>query len=112
MNIMKLTDHYSVTGQISLDDITRIREMGVEVLVNNRPDGEAADQPDSSELQELAEASGLEYHYLPVVPNQLSVETAQALDDILKGDKSVLAFCRTGNRSTQVFELRMKMADA
>lgn len=110
MKVNQLTEHYSVTAQISPDDIERVRAMGIDVLINNRPDGEAADQPHSSELQALAEAAGLEYHYLPVVPNQLTVETAQALDRILSREKPTLAFCRTGNRSTQVLELRNRIA--
>ena len=110
MNIQKIHDSYSVTGQILPEDIARLGELGFKVVINNRPDDEAEDQPGSDAMQAACEAAGIEYHYLPVVPNNLQPETAMALDRILAQDNlPVLGFCRTGNRSTQVWNLRNEL---
>ncbi|MCQ4294848.1 sulfur transferase domain-containing protein [Pseudomonas stutzeri] len=64
---------------------------GLRCVINNRPDNEGEGQPSSEAMRTAAEASGFEYHHLPVVSGQI------------RGP--ALAFCRTGTRSTSLWAL-------
>ena len=43
------------------------RAAGIRTIINNRPDGEAADQLSDAEARALAQANGLDYVFVPVV---------------------------------------------
>lgn len=104
---MDLKQHnvtFSTAGQLTAEDMAIAAELGFRSIINNRPDGEAAGQPTSEELEAAAKLAGLAYHYLPVVPNQVTPDLLQQFADIYtQVDQPTLAFCRTGNRSTQVW---------
>jgi sulfide:quinone oxidoreductase len=101
-----LTPELSVTGQIRADDIGHIAAHGFRTIINNRPDGEAPDQPGSEEVAAEARAHGLEYRYLPVISGKISDADVAALG-LLVADlpKPILMYCRTGNRSTTLWAL-------
>jgi uncharacterized protein (TIGR01244 family) len=104
MNIVKLTDSIGVSAQIRPQDVAAIAAAGYKVLINNRPDGEDHDQPTSAELAAAAEAAGLEYHYMPLTAASFPGHHFDAMADFLDDqDYPVLAFCRTGTRSTNVW---------
>ncbi len=104
MNAYKLSDTVAVAAQIQPADVAAIAEAGFKVLINNRPDGEAPDQPSSAEIAAAAEAAGMEYHYLPVnamnFPGPGADEMQRLLDDT---SRPVLAFCRTGTRCANLW---------
>jgi uncharacterized protein (TIGR01244 family) len=95
----QVTDQFSVSPQISVEDVARAADEGFALIINNRPDGEAPDQPSSAELGAAAEAAGLSYLYVPVSggPTRAQAEAVKAAVDEAGGP--VLAFCRSGNRS-------------
>ena len=76
-------------------------------LVNNRPDGEGGpDQPLSSSVEAAARAAGLHYVHIPVVSGAITPEQVQAMREALQAaPQPVLAFCRSGARSAQLFAL-------
>ena len=97
----RLVDGFYVAGQLQRGDFEAAARAGVRTVVNNRPDGEASDQLSHAEARQAAQAAGLAYHYLPVVNGQLSTETVEALRALLDDvETPVLAYCRTGTRST------------
>jgi uncharacterized protein (TIGR01244 family) len=77
-----------------------LQRQGVTMIVNNRPDGEDPGQPTSAELEEAAEAAGLDYRHIPISrglgPAQIE-EMVSAMSEL--GDGKMLAFCRSGMRS-------------
>lgn len=95
----KVTDDLSVSPQIELSDVARAKAEGFVLLINNRPDGEAPDQPSSDEMKAAAEAAGIAYAHIPVRggPTQEQVDLERALLAEAKGP--VLAYCRSGARS-------------
>ena len=106
MDIKHITARLSVTPQVMLSDIPDVAAAGYRAIICNRPDGEGADQPTFAEIEQAAKAAGLEAHYLPVVPGQVSDADAQAFGqaiDTLPGP--VLAYCRTGTRSATLWSL-------
>jgi uncharacterized protein (TIGR01244 family) len=106
MTITPLSADFAVAPQVRPEDLASLKEAGYAALVNNRPDGEEPGQPRSAELRQAAERAGLRYAYIPIAPGQMTETDAQALRRIIADAKGpVLAFCRTGNRSTKLWEL-------
>jgi uncharacterized protein (TIGR01244 family) len=106
LELKRINDDISVAPQISPDDMPAIKAAGFTTVINNRPDGEAPDQPTSSEMQAAAEAAGLSYHYIPLGREGVSPEMVEQEQAALEGsDGPVLAFCRSGTRSTTLWAL-------
>lgn len=108
---MNLSDSYFVAPQISPDDLPRIAELGFGTLICNRPDAEVATEADgaltSASIGEAARALGLNFVYNPVTPNALTQDNLELQSRAIAeaGMKPVLAYCRTGNRSTILWAL-------
>ncbi len=102
-----------VAGQIAPGDIAAAKALGVTTVINNRPDGEAPDQPLGSDVKAAAEAAAMRYVAIPVSAG-FSMEQVVAMRDALaEADGPVLAFCRSGTRSTNLWSLaRAMMGDA
>lgn len=96
----QLDDKTLVSGQVSPGDVAGLRDQGVTMIVNNRPDGEDPGQPLGAEIEAAAAAAGIAYRHVPVArgigPADVEV-MSQAIRDC--GDGKLLAFCRAGNRS-------------
>ena len=99
--IRQLDDKTMVSGQLLPDQIAGLKAQGVTMLVNNRPDNEDADQPMSADLEAAAKAAGMEYRHIPIRYG-MGPSDVEAMRDALHatGDGKLLAFCRSGNRST------------
>ena len=108
MDIKRITDSLSVSGQIQPEDMAKLARRGFRAVVCNRPDGEAADQPSQKEMAAAAQAAGLEFLYLPVTPGMVTDETAQAFRQALIDlPGPVFGYCRTGTRTTTLWSLAM-----
>jgi uncharacterized protein (TIGR01244 family) len=104
MNIIKLSEHVAVAAQITPEDVRAIAAAGYTVLVNNRPDGEEPTQPVGEDIAAAARAAGLEYHYMPVTAQSFPGSGFDELGDLFDDpDRPVLAFCRTGTRSANLW---------
>ncbi len=102
----KLNDDLSVTAQLLPEDMPAVAAAGFKMILNNRPDGEAADQPSSNEMAIAAEAAGLAYAHQPVVIDNIAETDIDGFDAIVSlAETPVLAFCRTGTRSTTLWAL-------
>ncbi len=101
------TDAFSSAPQISPSDLQEIAALGYKTLINNRPDGEGgADQPTSAQLEAAAKAAGLHYAHLPVISGQITEPQARKFAELLAtSPKPVLAFCRSGARSQNLFRM-------
>jgi len=98
-DIRKVTDHFSVAPQVTPEEAAAAVAGGVVLVINNRPDGEAPDQPASAEVEAAVRAAGADYLFIPVVgrPTPEQAKAQAAAVDAAKGP--VLAFCRSGTRS-------------
>lgn len=95
----RVTDEYSVSPQISVDEVSEAAGQGFRLIINNRPDGEDPAQPRNGEIEAAAAAAGLAYVHIPVHggPTREQVEAQRRV--IAEADGPVLAFCRSGTRS-------------
>ena len=90
----------SVGPQIQLADLAVLKAQGIEVVINNRPDGEVADQPSHEAMAEASAALGLSYYFIPVSPRGLTQENVDDMQAALVATSGpVFAYCRSGNRS-------------
>ncbi len=94
-----------VAPQLSAPAMAEAARMGFKSVVNNRPDFEhGPDQPTSAEIESAARAAGLEYRFLPVDGGYQSPEQIAAFAQLLAElPRPLLAFCRSGARSTRLF---------
>lgn len=106
MELKRINDDVSVAPQISPDDMPAIKAAGFTTVINNRPDGESPGQPTSQTMQAAAEAAGLAYHFIPLGRDGVSSQMVEETEAALEGsDGPVLAFCRSGTRSTTLWAL-------
>jgi uncharacterized protein (TIGR01244 family) len=106
LELKRINDDVSVAPQISPDDMPAIKAAGFATIINNRPDGEAFDQPSNAVMKAAAEAAGLSYHYIPLGREGVSPDLVEAERTALEGsDGPVLAYCRSGTRSTTLWAL-------
>lgn len=109
----KLDDSISVAGQIGPEDIAEAAARGFTFIVNNRPDDEQPGQPAAAEIEAAARAAGLGYRAIPITHAGFSENQVNAMQEALEAAPGpVLAFCRSGTRSTLIWALaRARMGD-
>jgi len=102
----EVTPSFWASPQISLADVAEAQARGITLIVNNRPEGEAEDQVPGTEIEAAARAAGLDYLAIPVTHAGFSEEQVQTLADALAATAGpVLAYCRSGTRSTLLWSL-------
>jgi uncharacterized protein (TIGR01244 family) len=106
LELKRINQHVSVSPQISPEDIPTLKAAGFSTVINNRPDGEAPDQPTSEQIEKAAQAVGLVYHYIPLGRDGVSPDMVERMTDALERSQGpVLAYCRSGTRSTTLWAL-------
>jgi uncharacterized protein (TIGR01244 family) len=100
-----LTPQMAVAPQISPEDCAAAAAAGFVAIVNNRPDGEAPGQPDAATMRAAAEAAGLRYADIPIDHSGFAMPQVAAMAEVLKAGGPVLAFCRSGTRSANLWAL-------
>ena len=94
-----------VAPQLTPEAMAEVAALGFKSVVNNRPDFEhGPDQPTSAQIEAAAKAAGLAYRHLPVDGGYQSPEEIAAFAQLLAElPRPLLAFCRSGARSTRLF---------
>ncbi len=107
MSIQALSPEFAVTGQITPQDVTELAKAGFKSIICNRPDGEGGPvQPTFREIELVALIAGMQARYLPVVAGQITPVQGMTMANLLATlPGPVLAYCRTGARSTSLWEL-------
>lgn len=102
----KLTDRLYASPQIDVADLAEARRLGVTLIVNNRPEGESEDQTPGEVIAQAAEAAGIGYVAIPVTHAGFSEWQVKAMAEALGSSAGpVLAYCRSGTRSTLLWAL-------
>lgn len=102
----RITNDFWASPQISPEAVAEAAALGIRAIVNNRPEGESDDQPAGAEIAAAARAAGLAYTAIPVTHAGFSQAQVDALAETLQqADGPVLAFCRSGTRSTLLWAL-------
>ena len=102
----KLTNDIYAAPQIGLPEIAEAAALGVTLVINNRPEDESDDQTPGAEIEAAARAAGMDYVAIPVTHSGFSEPQVEAMATALEGaDGAVLAYCRSGTRSTLLWAL-------
>ncbi len=110
MDIRQINDEYAVTGQISLEDLDQIKAMGFKSIVCHRPDHEADGQPEFAQVAARAKELGLQITHIPVGPMGVTADAVNKMVDALdEFDRPMLGFCRSGARSTTIYQQTMHL---
>jgi sulfide:quinone oxidoreductase len=100
IKIEKISSQVSISPQVTIDDIGRLAELGVEVMVCNRPATEHA----YDDIKTQAEAQGLEFIVISFKPEELTQAQVDEFRQLLESSKRVHAYCRTGKRSKTLWQ--------
>lgn len=108
MKLQKLNQDIFIADQIILSDLEQFYHLGIKTVINNRPDKEI-NSPLSVEVAQRSKELGLNYYYLPIIPGEYLIENITALTAIVATLNSpMVAYCRSGNRSTNLWGLSQK----
>ena len=103
---LELAPQVYVCGQLFEQDLTLVAKQGVRSIMNNRPDNESGGQPLSADLAKAAEELGMAFVHFPVVSRSVTMQDveafAKACDEL---ERPLLIFCRSGARSTRMWEI-------
>ncbi len=102
----RITNTVFASPQIGLAEVTEAKAQGIVLIVNHRPEGESDDQTPGAEIEAAARAAGMDYVAIPVTHAGFSEGQVKAMAAALgAADGPVLAYCRSGTRSTLLWAL-------
>ena len=102
----RINERFLASPQISVADVAEAKAMGITLIINNRPDDEEPGQIDGAKIAAAAEASGIAYRAIPVTHAGFGQGQVDAMADAMTAaDGPILAFCRSGTRSTLLWAL-------
>jgi len=102
----QIEDNFYISGHLDVNGLEKARCMGVDMVINNRPDHEDENQITSEELRQHALRLGMKYHWVPVHPGVVGFDDLMAFRDaVKKSEGAVVAFCRSGGRSAFMWTL-------
>lgn len=102
----QLSPRIFASPQIGLAEVAEAKAQGIGLIINNRPEGESDDQVSGAEIEAAAAAAGIAYVAIPVTHAGFSQPQVTAMAAALAStDAPVLAYCRSGTRSTLLWAL-------
>lgn len=107
LEIKQVTPEFFVAPQMAAGDVGIAAGHGIKAIICNRPDGEAGpDQPASDDVAAAARALGIEFISIPFTAGKQTAEDiAQFREALADLPGPVLAYCRTGSRSSQIWAM-------
>jgi uncharacterized protein (TIGR01244 family) len=102
-----VTPRFAASPQISLDDVATAAREGFTAIICNRPDGEDGGQLSAAQIAAACEAQGLAFTHIPVSGGMSQIQVDQMAAAIDAADGPVLAYCRSGTRSTNLWAMAM-----
>lgn len=106
MDIKQIDHTYSVSGQIAQSDLVAVKAAGFTTVICNRPDDEIEADLHAEFMAAEAKRLGLGFVYNPVSGRGMTMTNLQEQEDAIAGSAGpVLAYCRSGMRSTVVWSL-------
>lgn len=102
----RLSETVLASPQIDISDVAEAKAMGVSLIINNRPDGEDLSAPQGEAIEAAAKKAGLSYVAIPIGHSGFSEPQIEQMTAALATTEgTVLAYCRSGTRSTFLWAL-------
>lgn len=109
----QLSETVWASPQISVAEVAAAAKQGFTLIINNRPDGEESSQPEGAEIEQAAVAAGMAYVAIPIGQAGFGDSQVTAMNAALAGTEGkVLAYCRSGTRSTFLWSLAQAQSGA
>lgn len=109
MQARRISEDFTVCGQIGPEDVPAIAAEGYRSILCNRPDGEEPDQPDFAAVEAAAREAGLAVAWVPVISGQITPEDVEAFEAAMADlPAPVFAYCRSGARCQNLWMLAQK----
>ena len=103
MKLMQLNNQVSVSDQLTVDDIAELKQLGIELLVCNRPDGEDVGQTPFADIKQAAEAAGMNTGLLAFSSYRITDQDRDQLIELIKTQQKIHLYCRSGSRSRRLW---------
>ncbi|MFY0597563.1 MAG: TIGR01244 family phosphatase [Cognatishimia sp.] len=101
MDIREITPRYSVSPQISVEDIPAIVAAGYTCLICNRPDLEIPPSHHAHVIEIAAKDAGLSFVVNPLTHETMTADRMAVQREALEtAEGKTLAYCASGTRST------------
>ena len=101
MNKIQINENFSVSEQLTVDEIKSLADDGVKVVICNRLDGEETNQISCAEIEAAARACGIDFVHIPVPGRVIPEETLNEFVKVIDScNDKIHAYCRTGTRSS------------
>lgn len=101
-----MPDGTRVRGQVDEAILDAAKEDGVTAVICNRPDNEDPGQPSADTVKKWAEDRGMSFIFAPVSGGDFTSQSVESMKAALADNEgSLLAYCRTGNRSSNLWKL-------
>ena len=102
--ITPLYDRFYVSGQVQLSDFRSTQFRHFQTVIDLRPDGEAANQPSSSQVAAECRSRELRFFYVPVPHGKIPDSAVHALKSAIENSQGeTLLYCRSGKRAVRTF---------
>lgn len=106
MDIRQITPRYSVTPQISVEDLPAIKAAGFTRVICNRPDEENPPSHQAAAIEAAAKEQGLDFVVLPLTHQTMTPDNIAKQAELAEtAGGPVLAYCASGTRSTVAWAL-------
>ena len=106
MEIKKVAEQVYVSTQVTPEDLAELGKLGLKSVICNRPDGEEPGQPTYAQISKAAETLGMEARHIPVSGGEITgVDVAAFGKAMSEMPRPVLAYCRSGARSSMLWSL-------
>ena len=112
MTFKQIAPGFSVSGQLTPADVRDAAARAFKSIICNRPDGEEAGQLPAELVAKQAEALGLKFAHIPLATGAITADDGARMRvalDVLPSP--VLAYCRSGARSSKIWELAQAASD-
>jgi uncharacterized protein (TIGR01244 family) len=102
----QVSESFWASPQIDLAQVAEARERGFAMVINNRPEGESHDQTAGAAIEAATQEAGMAYRAIPVTHAGFSEAQVREMGEALAAANGpVLAYCRSGTRSTLLWAL-------
>lgn len=106
MDLRHITETYAVAPQITAEDAPALEAAGFTHVICNRPDSEVTPDLQAEAIRTAVEAAGMRFSINPVTHAGMTPENISLQQDVMaESGAKVLAYCRSGTRSTFLWGL-------
>jgi len=104
VEIKRLDDRYTLSAQMAAEDFDAAKQLGANLIIGNRVEGEEPGQPTGLAMMSEAAHRDMEWLTLPMGGTQFPIAEIGELAKLLKNDSiTIHAFCKSGMRSAALW---------